>query len=239
MQFIDTHIHLQDDKSNNATEILSQTQKAGITRLVCVASIEDNWDKIEKLAEQFSEIIIPAFGLHPWYVTTIKPGWQKRLSEILSQFPTALIGECGLDGLKPNLTEQKNLFAEQIKLAKQFKRPLIIHAVKAVPLMEDFWGDLPEKFVIHGFNDKAEFLKRIIQKGGYIGVGSGLLKTPKAKDILNQIPADRLLFETDAPYLAPSPQAIIEQAAQIAAICGENIENLAQQVYQNSLEFIK
>ena len=82
-------------------------------------------------------------------------------------------------------------------------------------------------------------MKRIIQKGGYIGVGSGLLKTPKAKDILNQIPADRLLFETDEPYLAPSPQAIIEQAAQIAAIRGENIENLAQQVYQNSLEFIK
>lgn len=207
--------------------------------MVCVAAQEEDWDKIEHLSKQFSEIIVPAFGLHPWYTTSVKTGWQNRLIEKMQKFPYALVGECGLDGLKPEIEKQESLFAEQIKLAHQFQRPLIIHAVKAVSLMEDFWDDLPEKFVIHGFNDKAEFLKRIIQKGGYIGVGAGLLKTPKAKEILNLIPQNKLLFETDAPFQANYPWRVIEQAKQIALLRQENAEELAKQVYQNSVEFIK
>ena len=239
MQFIDTHIHLQDDKSNNATEIINRAKEEGAVKLLCVAALEEDWDKIETLSKQFSEMIVPAFGLHPWYMASVKQGWQNRLIEKMQKFPYALIGECGLDGFKPEIEKQKNLFAEQIKIAERFKRPLIIHAVKAVPLMEDFWDDLPEKFVIHGFNDKAEFLKRIIQKGGYIGIGSGLLKTPKAKEILNLIPQDKLLFETDAPFQANYPWQIKEQARQIALLRQESAEELAQQVYQNSVEFIK
>ena len=239
MQFIDTHIHLQDDKSNNATEIINRAKEEGAVKLLCVAALEEDWDKIETLSKQFSDIIVPAFGLHPWYTVSVKKGWQNRLIEKMQKFPYALIGECGLDGFKPEIEKQKNLFAEQIKIAKRFKRPLIIHAVKAVSLMEDFWDDLPEKFVIHGFNDKAEFLKRIIQKGGYIGIGSGLLKTPKAKEILNLIPQDKLLFETDAPYLAKHSWQIKEQARQIALLRQENAEELAKRVYQNSVEFIK
>lgn len=239
MQFIDTHIHLQDDKSNNATEIINRAKEEGAVKLLCVAALEEDWGKIETLSKQFSEMIVPAFGLHPWYTVSVKKGWQNRLIEKMQKFPYALIGECGLDGFKPEIEKQKNLFAEQIKIAKRFKRPLIVHAVKAVPLMEDFWDDLPEKFVIHGFNDKTEFLKRIIQKGGYVGIGSGLLKTPKAKEILNLIPQDKLLFETDAPFQANYPWQIKEQARQIALLRQESAEELAQQVYQNSVEFIK
>ena len=239
MQFIDTHIHLQDDKSNNATEIINRAKEEGAVKLLCVAALEEDWDKIETLSKQFSEMIVPAFGLHPWYTVSVKQGWQNRLIEKMQKFPYALIGECGLDGFKPEIEKQKNLFAEQIKIAKRFKRPMIVHAVKAVPLREDFWDDLPEKFVIHGFNDKAEFLKRIIQKGGYVGIGSGLLKTPKAKEILNLIPQDKLLFETDAPFQADYPWQIKEQARQMALLRQESAEELAQQVYQNSVEFIK
>lgn len=239
MQFIDTHIHLQDDKSNNATEIISLAVAKGCAKIINVSAQEDDWHKVAKLAKQFPEKIIPAFGLHPWYVDTIKSGWQDRLRQILREFPQALIGECGLDGLKPNMAEQKEVFAEQIKIATELKRPIIIHAVKAVPLMEDFWAQLPEKFVIHGFNGKADFLQKIIKSGGYVGIGSGLLKTPKAKEILSLIPAEKLLFETDAPFLAEHPWKIIEQAEQIAAFRQEKTEDLMQQVYQNSVEFIK
>lgn len=239
MQFIDTHIHLQDDKSNNATEIIKRAVAEGITKQVCVASQENDWEKIKTLTEQFSEIIVPAFGVHPWYVDTIKDGWQNRLHQILREFPHALIGECGVDGLKPNIEKQKEIFAEQIKSAKEYKRPIIIHAVKAVPLMEEFWSLLPDKFVIHGFNGKSEFLQKIIKSGGYIGIGSGLLKTPKAQTILPFIPADKLLFETDAPYLAEYPWQIKTQAEQIASLRQEKTEDLVKQVYQNSVEFIK
>jgi len=194
---------------------------------------------VAELAMKFPQMIVPAFGIHPWYVTTAKDGWQTRLQQNLQKFPQALIGEAGLDGLKPEVEQQKQLFAEHIKLAKEYQRPLIIHAVKAVPLLEDFWNELPEKFVFHGFNGKVELLQKILQHGGYVGIGSGLLKTPKAGEILKQIPINCLLFETDAPYLATYPWAIIEQAQKIADLCGKNIETLMQQVYSNSLEFIK
>ena len=239
MQFIDTHIHLQDDKSNNTTEIITQAFANGCQKLICASSTEADWEQVAELTVNFPQITVPAFGIHPWYVTTVKDGWQTRLQQYLQKFPQALIGEAGLDGLKPEVEQQKQLFAEHIKLAKEYQRPLIIHAVKAVPLLEDFWKQLPPKFVFHGFNGKSELLQKILQHGGYIGIGSGVLKTPKAKEILKQIPIEKLLFETDAPYLAPSPWAIREQAEQIAALREENADKLAQQVYLNSLEFIK
>lgn len=239
MQFIDTHIHLQDDKTNNATDIISFAAERGCKKMLNVSAKEEDWSCVAELATQFPQMIIPAFGLHPWYVETAEKGWQGRLKEYLQKFPQALIGECGLDGLKPNMDEQQQIFTEQIKIAKGYKRPLIIHAVKAVPLLESFWKELPEKFVFHGFNGKKELLEKIIKAGGYVGIGSGLLKTTKAKEILNLIPEDKLLFETDAPFLAKYPWQIKEQAEQIAMLREEKIEALMAQVMQNSLEFIK
>ena len=239
MQFIDTHIHLQDDTTNNTTEIVAYAQNCGCTKMLCVSSTESDWEKVAMLTEQFPQMIVPAFGLHPWHLSTVKSGWQNHLQEYLHKFPQAVIGECGLDGIKPEIDGQQQLFAEQIKLAKEYQRPVVIHAVKAVPLLEKFWKELPKKFVFHGFNGKAELLQKILKTGGYIGIGAGLLKSSKAEEILKQIPADKLLFESDAPYQAPYAWSIKEQAKKIAVLRGENLEKLTKQVYSNSLEFIK
>lgn len=239
MQFIDTHTHLQDDKLNNTTEIIARAQDAGCKKIICVSAQEEEWERVASLAREHPSVIIPAFGIHPWYVNSQREGWQSRLEKRLSEFPRAMVGECGLDGLKPNLEKQKLFFAEQIKLAKQLKRPLIIHAVKAVPLMEVFWKELPNRFVFHGFNDKAEFLQKILKNGGYVGIGSGLLKTPKAKEILKKISANKLLFETDAPFQAEGSWKIRDQAEKIAELRDDFLEDLSAQVYKNSEEFIK
>ena len=239
MQFIDTHIHLQDVKSNNATEIIFRATTENIAQMICVSAVEEDWNKVEKLSLQFPQTIIPAFAIHPWYVSETSHNWQDRLEEKLQKNPSALIGECGFDGLKENIELQKLVFAEHIKLAKKYHRPLIIHAVKAVPLLEEFWNKLPEKFVFHGFNGKKELLKKILNAGGYIGIGSGLLKTSKAQEILSIIPQNKILFESDAPFLAPYPWSVKEQANKIALLHGEKEEKLINQVYQNSLEFMK
>ena len=239
MQFIDTHIHLQDDKSNNATEIVRKAVASGCRKMICVSAKEEDWEKIAGYTAEFPEIIIPAFAVHPWYVSELKDNWSEHLATMLQKYPQALIGECGLDGLKPNIEKQKQVFAEHINLAKEYQRPLLIHAVKAVALMEEFFGILPEKFVIHGYNGKAEFLKKIIQKGGYIGVGKGLLKHPRAKELLTLIPRDKILFESDAPFQAEGTQQIKEMAEQAAGFLNISAEALSKQVYQNSSEFMK
>ena len=239
MQFIDTHIHLQDVMSSNATDIVATAQHKGCEKMFCVSAQESDWQNLEKMAESFREMIVPAFGIHPWYIQTCLQDWEFRLRTLLKQYPRALIGEIGLDGLKPDISLQKQVFATQLQLAREMNRAVIIHAVKAVPLMDDFWSLLPEKFVFHGFNGKADFLQKIIKHGGYIGVGFGLLKTSKAKEIIEQIPADKLLLETDAPFQAQYPWAILDLIEQISILCAKNKEDFARQVYHNSLEFLK
>ena len=216
MQFIDTHSHLQDDKSSNATEIIRKAVASGCRKMICVSAKEEDWEKITGYTAEFPEVIVPAFAVHPWYVSELNDGWTERLSMILQKYPHALIGECGLDGLKADMEKQKQVFAEHIVLSKKFGRPLIIHAVKAVSLMEEYWDKLPEKFVIHGYNGKAEFLKKIIQKGGSIGVGKGLLKHPKAKELLTLIPPTKILFESDAPFQAEGSWQIKEIAGKVS-----------------------
>lgn len=245
MQFIDTHLHLQDYKTGFATDIVKAAQQAGVNKLVCAATGLFDWDKVARYAKQYPETIIPAFGLHPWYLQEAKADWQPRLREFLARFPNALIGECGLDGIKnPDDEPQNSIFYQQILLAKELKRPLIIHAVKAQEWLENYWEILPAKFVFHSYNGKREILKKIIKAGGYVSFSASILRNPDRQELANLIPADKLLLETDGPYQGPdknievTPAFIPRLAAEVAAWRGEDLQSFATRVYHNSLEFI-
>ena len=245
MKFIDTHLHLQDYKTRFATDIISESQNAGVTKMVCAATGFFDWDKVARFAKQYPGTIVPAFGLHPWYVSEAKADWSQRLAEFLERFPNALIGESGLDGLKnPDDEPQNSIFYRHIQLAEQFKRPLIIHAVKAQDWLENYWDLLSEKFVFHSYNGKREVLKKIIKAGGYVSFSASILNNKDASELVNLVPADRLLLETDGPYQGPdknqevTPAYLPRLAAELAALCGEKNEEFAARVYANSEAFI-
>ena len=238
MQFIDTHIHLQDYKSKSAPQILREAGQFGVKKFVCAAVVEADWDKIAVLAEEFPQQIIPAFGLHPWYIGQALPGWEERLAGFLSRFPAALVGETGLDKLKGIAAPlQEQFFLEHIRLAGEFDRPLIIHAVKAAEWLEKFWQLLPSKFVLHSFSGRPGFLKRAIGQGAYVSFCKKVLQNRDFAELAKSVPSGRLLLESDGPYQS-EPQDIPELAAAVATIRNETQEALSRQVYQNSEEFL-
>ena len=246
MQFIDTHIHLQDYKQNCATDILSAMSDCGCKKLINVSAVEADWGKIKTLAEKYPERIVPAYGLHPWYIEAQKENWQTRLEMLLRQNPQALVGECGLDKLKaPEKAVQVAAFIEQANLAKQYHRPLIVHMVKSFGWLEEIWSSLPQKFVLHSFNGEKEQAGQVVKRGGYISFSASIMKNKNAAEIIRALPEDKILVETDGPYQAlekhqESDISFLPRLINfLAEQKQEKAENLAAKIYQNSLEFIK
>lgn len=242
MKFIDTHLHLQDYKTKFATDIIAEAVSAGVECMVCAAVTEKDWEKIASLTESNPENIIPAFGIHPWMSGMVADGWEKRLSGFLERFPQALVGESGLDKLKvPEDEPQSVVFKKQAELAVQYRRPLIIHAVRAQSLLERYWSVLPPKFVLHSYNGKPELLKQAVDRGGYISFSPSIMNNPAKEKIVKSVPVERVLIETDAPGKNEMSVArkIPDLAASLAKLSGRNFEEFSRQVYQNSMEFIK
>lgn len=237
MRFVDTHIHLQNFNIP-AEEVIRLLQQNGIDRCICISVTEDDWEKVGALAQKFPQTVIPAFAIHPWYVHSAKSGWHNRLEQKLKDFPQALIGECGLDFLKgAELSRQQKMFEEHIALAKQYHRPLLLHLVKAWNLLNDYWNELPQAFVFHSFSGSAELLRQIIKYGGYIALNAKILQTKHAKEVIKNVPENRLLLETDAPYQSKISD-LPHLCEKIALIRGERVEDMADNVYYNSLRII-
>lgn len=242
MKFIDTHLHLQDYKQKCATDIISQATDAGIEKLVCASIIEKDWPFIAELSEAYPATVVPAFGLHPWYLENAANGWQEHLGTYLQQFPQALVGETGLDYYRDkNPQPQNDCFYAHIDIAVKYRRPLIIHAVRAQGALEQYWRKLPQKFVLHSYAGKAELIKQAVKAGAYISFSSSILRRADAAAVIQAVPADRLLLETDGPGITDEiyPSEIPDFFRKIAVLRGDDASVLAEKIYQNSLEFIK
>lgn len=190
-------MHLQEFKPDFALDILNSSK---IEKIVVPAIILDDFTKIVNLLNSSSNKIVPAFGIHPWYDDDLKVS---LISELLEKYPLAMIGETGIDGGRnKNIAAQCDKFITQIDLAKKFNRGLIIHAVKAYNELyacKDLLKSI--KFVVHGYVKNQELLKLVNNCGGFFGIGPMFLRNKEAKKLWKMLPIDRVLFETDAPYM--------------------------------------
>ena len=247
MDFIDSHIHLQDYKQNCATDIIASALKAGAKRLVCASVLANDWDKVAAFYHKYPDIIVPAFGLHPWYLDKQEGEWEERLEQKLKDFPQALVGESGIDAFRHKEKEpQLTTFKKHIALAKKYNRPLIIHAVKASEWLNECWNIMPQKFVLHSFNARLDLLNKSLSRGGYISFSASILRNRDKESIIRTIPSDKLLIETDGPYQAVEQNKESNPATDIpwlieklAEIRQETSNYLSMQIYKNSLEFIR
>ncbi|MBE6452718.1 MAG: TatD family deoxyribonuclease [Alphaproteobacteria bacterium] len=230
LQFIDSHIHLQECDLS----LLKELQNGGLLKAVCPSTSEDDWAKVEDISSTYPELVFPAYGVHPWYVDTISTDWSAKLENKLLTNSNAWIGECGLDKCKKtDYIKQSNIFNIHISLAQKLKRPLIVHSVRAQQWLEDFWQHLRDtRFVIHSFNGDKNFVRRIIKHGGYISFSPSILRQKKCLEIITQIPLEKILVESDAPYQGKSIE-ILKIIKAIALIKGTSEQLISAQLINN------
>lgn len=246
MKFIDTHIHLQDYRAKYTTDIVADAIEKGVEKFVCVGTSPADWAKVEEIYRKSPERIVPAFGLHPWHIAETAENWCEQLEELLKKYPQAMIGECGLDGNRePALEEQGHFFfRRQLDLAKKYNRAVLIHAVKCGNELDYFWTALPPRCVFHSYNGRREQLKRILAAGAYVSFSFSVLSNRDCEELVNMVPDNRILLETDGPYQSPVPHTetlpdqLPELALLLSGLRDEGENRLAELSYKNALELI-
>jgi TatD DNase family protein len=209
---VDTHCHL-DYFDADIEEILSRAQEAGVGRMVTIGVRMSQAGKVKELAERYPQVW-GTVGVHPQNVGEAP---LPEVAEIVAaaDHPRIIgIGESGLDYFydKDPRELQQDGFRRHIRAAQQAQLPLVIHARSAdddiaTILREEReeGGDFP--FLLHCFSSGRQLAEKALEMGGYVSF-SGILTFPKSgeiRDIAKDVPKDRLLVETDAPYLAPAP----------------------------------
>ena len=212
---IDTHIHLDDERyKEDLDEVLTRAKEKGVSRYIIPGADITTLDRAVELAESHESIYF-AVGIHPYDKEQYD---EARLESYINHPKCVAVGECGLDyfrleGSEAEIAEekrvQKEVFEAQIALAKRYKKPLIVHIRDAshdsrVILQENRAEEVGG--VLHCFNADEELLV-LADKNFYYGIG-GVLTFKNAKKLVNvlpKIPHDRLIIETDGPYLTPHP----------------------------------
>jgi TatD DNase family protein len=242
MSYADSHIHLQDYKTQDIKNIVNTAQKNGVSFFVNVSSHPTDWQKVADLADMYP-CVIPAFGIHPWFTANAPKNWKQDLERYLIKYPHAFVGECGIDRLKnEDIDMQTEILLSQIELAIAYNRPLIIHSVKADAPMRNLFAKLPQKTIFHSFTGSVEWGRQIQQNGFYIGLNFSVLRKKNVAEIIKNLNLAQILLETDGPYqnlehrvetLPQNLPSLAEKIAQILNITHEKLQNILQQNWQN------
>ena len=252
MQLIDTHVHINFDAFQPDLEAISQRwREAGLVHLIhsCVEPAE--FSSMQALADRFPELSF-AVGLHPLDVDKWTPDSHCQILELATSDPRVVaIGETGLDFYKAeNRQQQTAVFQAQLAIAQALNLPVIIHCRDAAPemaqLLKDFWQSQgPVRGVMHCWGGTPTETEWFLELGFYISF-SGTVTFKNAAQIqasARMVPSDRLLVETDCPFLAPVPKrgerrnepAYVRYVAErVAHLRSVSLEVLAAQTTQNA-----
>lgn len=245
----DTHVHLNARQyRDDLEEVIERAHKAGVKYMVVVGFNQETIPLALEIAEKH-ENIYAAVGWHPVDAIDCTEEDLQWIEELASHPKVVALGEMGLDYHwdKSPKDVQKRVFKEQIALAKKLSMPIIIHNREAT---EDVLGILEEENakevggIMHCYSDSTEYVDRILAMDFHISLGGPVtFKNAKSpKEVAKVVPLDRLLIETDAPYLAPHPHRgkrnepalvtlVAEEIAELKAI---SYDQLAKQTTANA-----
>lgn len=244
----DTHAHYDDEQFDADREALLSGMKAGgVGMIVDAAATVASWDKILELTEKYP-FLYGSVGVHPDEVGDLNEENFARMSELADRKKIVAIGEIGLDYYwdKENRDLQKMWFIRQLELARQLDLPVIIHSREAaadtMEIMKQYAGELSG--VIHCFSYSPEQAKEYVKMGFYLGIGGVVTfkNAKKLKEVVQEIPLESLVLETDSPYLAPVPNRgkrnsslnLVYVAEEIAGLKGISYEEVVRQTTENA-----
>lgn len=249
MEFIDTHAHLYDEAFDGEYDLtVRRAVDAGVTGMIFPDIDSTSREAMFALADRHEGTVFPCLGLHP---TSIDAGWEKELQALEAYLDRKIyaVGEIGMDCYwsREFVKEQEEVFRIQLEMAARLALPVIIHSRESTELILNVLKDCRHsglRGVFHAFSGSIETFRELQRLGDwYVGIG-GVLTYKKASiaETVKEIPMERILLETDSPYLTPVPfrgkrneSAYIPHiASRLAELTGRTVEETAEITTDNA-----
>jgi len=249
---IDTHCHLDfKDFDADRPQVIQRALKAGVGQFIDIGATLDSSAEACALADKYQEVYA-SVGLHPHDADTFDQQSQEKLRQLASGKKVVAIGETGLDYYR-NLSakeSQKQAFLKQIDLAKDLNLPLVIHCRQAEEdTLKILKSALPLRAVIHCFSGERGFLEECLLCGFFISYTCNITykNSSSLRQMVELTPLDRMMLETDSPYLSPDgfrgkrnePAQIKLLAEVVSRIKGVDFETIASETTRNAKGFFK
>ncbi|TAM40593.1 TatD family deoxyribonuclease [bacterium] len=249
---IDTHCHLDFAQfSEDRSAVIRRAEDAGVGYFVNIGATLDSSAASCELAAQYPEIYA-SVGVHPHDADGFKEEDLAKIKELAVKDKVVAIGEIGLDYFR-NLSSPENqerLFASLIEVAKDMSLPLVVHTRQAEEqTLKILKAAMPLRAVVHCFSGDENFLKECLALGFFISFTCNITykKAQALRDMVESTPLDKLMLETDAPYLSPEgfrgkrnePAQIKLLAEEVSRIKGISFEEVAERTTENAKLFFK
>lgn len=227
---------------------MARAKEAGVGRILCCGTKENDWETVAELSQSYQEII-PAFGLHPWFVQERSEKWLDRLASLLTRYPGAALGEIGLDHAVEynNANHQTGVLVEQLKLARELQRPVSLHCRRAwgalIPLLQQQCG-LPFGGAIHSYSGPVDLIPTLAGLNVSFSFSGSITYNHNKRGSRSAVlvPDDRLLVETDSPDIPPAgiakasnePANLTMVVHRLAELRGTTVQTIGELTHRNA-----
>ncbi|MCX6725702.1 MAG: TatD family hydrolase [Candidatus Shapirobacteria bacterium] len=260
---IDTHAHINfPDFESDLDQVINNSIKNGVEKIICVSANLSHSIKAIEIAKKYPGIVYAAIGIHPQQTDPENkdslPKQIEKLKELVANNQIIAIGECGLDFSEAPKPEKNRspenqvfLFKKQIEIAQEFHLPLIVHSRKSLAQTLEILNPLKNKItgVIHCYSGGKSDIHKIEEIGFYFGLDGNLTYDIGLQNVAKLIPLEKIVLETDCPFLTPQPyrglrnkpknvKIIAEFLAEIKGISLQEQE-ISQKTTKNAQDLFK
>lgn len=247
---VDSHAHLElDPLVKDPAGAVDRARRAGVAAIITVGIDLEDVRKAAQIAEQFDSVFL-SVGFHPHNAKDVTDGGLARMREYAGHPKTVAYGEIGLDFFRNRSPHdrQKSVFVDQLQIGKSLSKPVVIHLRDAYPdgldLLEKA-APFPAGGVIHCFSGNEDDARRALDLGFHISVPGTVTykKNDKLRAIVSTLPEERILLETDCPFLSPEPLRgkdnepayIVHTAGRVAEVRGVSLSEIARATTANAI----